>query len=99
MLALVPVPALAAAAPVSGREAKAIATDAYAYAYPLVLMELSRRVMTNAGTGGPAKARAPMNQFAHLRGVPRRDVHRRREAERRHALLFALVRRLRASRS
>ena len=65
-------------------ETAAIATDAYAYAYPLVLMELTRRVMTNAGEGAPAPATslpkgkpvpakgltAPMNQFAHFRIFP-----------------------------
>ncbi len=61
----------AAPAPVTAAEAAAIATDAYTYAYPLVLMELSRRVMTNAGEGAPpSNLAAPMNQFAHLRSLP-----------------------------
>src|SRR5204863_6796168 len=40
-------------------------------AYPLVLLELTRRAATNTGPGAPASthayARAPMNQFAHQR--------------------------------
>src|SRR6185295_10846145 len=38
---------------------------------PLVLMELTRRVMTNVGEGAPAKVTgAPMNQFSHMRAYP-----------------------------
>jgi hypothetical protein len=70
-LGLLPAPARSAPAPVSPAEVTAIATDAYAYAYPLVLMELTRRVMTNVGTGAPANVTgAPMNQFAHARTFP-----------------------------
>jgi hypothetical protein len=56
----------------------ALAAEAYVYAYPLVLMELTRRVETNVGgDGAPAKpvatvtggARAPMNAFAHQRAL------------------------------
>jgi hypothetical protein len=50
-------------------EAEEIAVEAYTYAYPLVLMDVSRRVMTNvaaATPGGPA----PMNQFRHRRTFP-----------------------------
>jgi hypothetical protein len=55
----------------------ALAVEAYVYAYPLVLMELTRRVETNVGEGAPAKpavtvtggARAPMNAFAHQRAL------------------------------
>ena len=60
---------LTAAPPQS--EIDEIATDAYVYAYPLVLMELTRRVATNAGAGAPARTlAAPMNQFAHDRRFP-----------------------------
>jgi hypothetical protein len=53
-------------------EALEIAVDAYVYAYPLVLMDVSRRVMTNveAPAAGSSHAAAPMNQFAHLRTFP-----------------------------
>ncbi len=58
-------------APVSATDAAAIGVEAYAYAYPLVLMELTRRAATNVGPGAPpsthAYERAPMNQFAHQR--------------------------------
>ena len=44
------------------------AIDAYIYGYPLVSMEMTRRVMTNAIT--PDELRGPMGQFIHLRGYP-----------------------------
>ncbi len=55
---------------------RAIATDrtheigiqAYVYAYPLIMMEVTRRVSTNVEA--PRGAFAPMNQFAHLRAFP-----------------------------
>lgn len=52
----------------SDAEAKDIAVDAYVYAYPLVLMEVTRRVMTNAAE--PGQNGAPVNQFYHWRRVP-----------------------------
>lgn len=71
---LVSAPAQAAperARQVSEDEAYAIGLDAYTYAYPMVLMEVSRRVLTNAGT--PGRPRAPMNRFAHMRTYPDAD--------------------------
>jgi hypothetical protein len=44
------------------------ATDAYIYGYPLVTMEITRRVMTNVAT--PTGTHAPMGQFAKLRTYP-----------------------------
>jgi len=44
------------------------AKDAYIYAYPLVTMELTRRVSTNVAA--PAGNFAPMGQFARLREYP-----------------------------
>jgi hypothetical protein len=41
------------------------AIGAYLYAYPLVTMEITRRVSTNVAA--PDGNRAPMNQFAHAR--------------------------------
>ena len=52
-------------------EALEIAVEAYTYAYPLILMEATRRLATNVefpdfehGSG------APPNQFTHLRSLP-----------------------------
>lgn len=56
------------AADVTPDEARAIAEDAYVYGYPLVTMEMTRRVLTN--TAVPEGMRAPMGQFALLREYP-----------------------------
>ena len=59
----------AAQAAVSQEEALEIAREAYIYAYPLVLMELTRRFSTNvADTRRFGKA--PMNQFASVPAFP-----------------------------
>lgn len=55
------------AVPLSAQEAHEIAIEAYIYAYPLVLMEITRRVSTNAEVPEPKSVRAPMNQFTHVR--------------------------------
>jgi len=44
------------------------AVEAYIYGYPLVTMEMTRRVMTNVEK--PAGTRAPMGQFARIREYP-----------------------------
>ncbi len=52
-----------------------LATDAYVYGYPLVTIEMTRRIMTNVAA--PAGTRAPMGQFARIREYPNaafRDV-------------------------
>ena len=49
-------------------QAREIAIDAYVYAYPLVTMELTRRVMTNVAA--PEGTRAPMGQFVRMREYP-----------------------------
>src|SRR5262245_18736748 len=54
-------------------EAREVAIDAYIYAYPLVTMEITRRVMTNVDK--PAGSKAPMGQFARLRSYPAVDDH------------------------
>ncbi|HTN48003.1 MAG TPA: DUF1254 domain-containing protein [Burkholderiaceae bacterium] len=54
-------------------EAREIAIDAYIYAYPLVTMEITRRVMTNVEK--PEGSKAPMGQFARLRTYPAVDDH------------------------
>jgi hypothetical protein len=50
---------------VSSEEAWEIAREAYIYAYPLVLMDVTRRVNTNVAK--VAGLRGPMNQIAHGR--------------------------------
>ena len=57
----------ARAAPVSEDEAYAIGLEAYTYAYPMVLMDVTRRVSTNASEG---RMRAPVNRFGHMRTYP-----------------------------
>src|SRR6516164_11414667 len=52
-----------------------LATDAYIYGYPLVTMEMTRRVVTNAAK--PEGTHAPMGQMIRLREYPNasfRDV-------------------------
>jgi hypothetical protein len=45
-----------------------LATDAYIYGYPLVTMEMTRRVLTNVAA--PEGTRAPMGQIIKLRHYP-----------------------------
>ena len=45
-----------------------LGTEAYIYGYPLVTMEITRRVITNVRA--PEGTHAPMNQFANLRKYP-----------------------------
>ena len=60
-------PEQAAPAPVVAANAE-LAAQAYAFAYPLVTMEMTRRVMTNVAQA--AGARGPMGQLTRLRGYP-----------------------------
>jgi hypothetical protein len=56
-------------------ESREIAIESYIYAYPLVTMEMTRRVMTNVAS--PEGTHAPMGQFVRLREYPNakfRDV-------------------------
>ena len=55
-------------AELSERQANEIGTEVHIYGYPLVTMEMTRRVMTNSAD--PAGLRAPMGQFAHARQFP-----------------------------
>jgi hypothetical protein len=54
----------------SGIDAAAISADAFAFAYPLVLMELTRIQMTSVPAPDPDTMRAPPNQLVHARGRP-----------------------------
>ncbi|HTA42823.1 MAG TPA: DUF1254 domain-containing protein [Bryobacteraceae bacterium] len=56
------------AAPPSAGEIRAIAQRAYTFAYPLVLMEYTRRASLRAGAG--------MNRFAHAATFPDANFHR-----------------------
>ena len=60
----------AAAAVAREAEAFALATEAYIYGYPLVTMEMTRRVMTNVEK--PQGTHAPMGQFVRMREYPER---------------------------
>jgi hypothetical protein len=53
---------------VGASEARAIGTEAYVYGYPMVTMEMTRRVMTNVAR--PDGQHAPMGQFALMREYP-----------------------------
>jgi hypothetical protein len=64
---------LAAAAPLHAAdlapaEAKQIAEETYIYGYPLVTMEMTRRVMTNVAE--PQATRAPMGHLIRVREYP-----------------------------
>lgn len=61
------------AQPLTPDEAKSIAVEAYIYGYPLVTMEMTRRVMTNVAE--PEGSRAPMGQIARLRTYPTPAFH------------------------
>jgi hypothetical protein len=54
-------------------EAVAVATDAYIYGYPLITLEITRRVSTNVSSAG--ESRAPMGQFARFRTYPAVSDH------------------------
>ncbi len=53
---------------ISDQEIRDIARDAYIYAYPMLVTEMTRRVFTNVDK--PAGTRAPMNQIANVRAFP-----------------------------
>ena len=49
-----------------------LADEAYIYGYPLVMMDLTARTMTNVAV--PAGAKAPLNQFGRLDILPTADT-------------------------
>jgi hypothetical protein len=61
-----------AAATVDEQTARAIAVEAYVYLYPLVLMDVTRRQMTNVEPG-KSLGRGPMSSFIHVREFPPAD--------------------------
>lgn len=56
------------AADTNNKDATDIGIEAYIYGYPLVTMEMTRRVMTNVAV--PEGAHAPMGQFLLMRKYP-----------------------------
>ena len=73
LLACIQIGAGAKPAALTAREAFEIATDAYIFGYPLVTMDMTRRVMTNVRE--PEGMRAPMGQFARTRVYPFASNH------------------------
>src|SRR6516225_1808065 len=59
--------------PLSEPDAIQTGVEAYIYGYPLVTMEMTRRVMTNVAT--PDGTHAPMGQFASMREYPTAGFH------------------------
>ena len=55
-------------------EAQAIARDAYYYAFPIVLMDITMRQSTNVPDATSVLMRAPLGQFAHVRSFPPADA-------------------------
>ena len=73
---------------IEGSEEFGLATDAYIYGYPLVTMEMTRRVITNVRRRGHRRPDGAAHQAPPISGrvFPRRD-----RAERRHALHHRIV--------
>jgi hypothetical protein len=63
------IPAVAQTKPISEQEAHALAVDAYLYLYPLVIMDLTRRQMTNV-PAGKEPGFGPPNTFNNLLEYP-----------------------------
>jgi len=62
----------AVAAEISEQEAYAIGIEAYIYLYPLVTMDVTRRVLTNV-PAGVKPGLGPANAFSHMREFPSAD--------------------------
>src|SRR5215468_10839486 len=58
---------------VEGAEDFWLATDAYIYGYPLVTVEMTRRVATNVPK--PEATRGPMGQLIRFREYPNASFH------------------------
>ena len=57
-----------ARAALTAADAQKLGVDAYVYGYPLVTMEMTRRIMTNVAA--PEGTRAPMGQLVRMREYP-----------------------------
>ncbi|MFA6914946.1 MAG: DUF1254 domain-containing protein [Parachlamydiales bacterium] len=51
-------------------EIKSLAREVYLYAYPIVLMDITMKQVTNVPDANSIPMRAPVNQFAHFRKYP-----------------------------
>jgi len=60
----------AGAESVTASEARAIALETYIWGYPLVMMDITRKVQTNVEAADSSVGRAPLNQFAHAKTFP-----------------------------
>lgn len=63
-------PARAVAQPLGDDALLEIATEAYYYAYPMVIMDVTRQISTNGERSDPQTLTAPTNQFVHLPEFP-----------------------------
>lgn len=68
-LSFAPAPASAA---ISEKEAEEIGVEAYVYFYPLISMEVTRKITTNVPVG-VKHGMGPMNAFHHMRAYPTAD--------------------------
>jgi len=72
LFALPQLPVAHAKSKISSAEARAIAIDAYVYFYPLLSMDISRKVFTNAAPGKEF-GKGPMNMFVSVLEYPPAD--------------------------
>jgi hypothetical protein len=69
---ILPAPTSLSAGEVSEQDAYQIGIEAYQLLYPLISMDVTRRVMTNV-PAGVKEGFGPMNAFHHMRAFPRAD--------------------------
>jgi len=57
----------------TAEQAKGLGRDAYYYAYPIVVMDITTVQATNVPNATAVPMRAPVNRFAHFRTYPKAD--------------------------